>query len=167
MKKAFLAIAASIACAVSGFVVGRVTMANQAQKVLDDVKAGYDADIAGMTQYQQSTVTSYEADIEGIKKQLDFYYAGYVEDHSDWQDCCAALKFIDEHVDEIYQVDCSAPIPTVYLKDGRIFKPSEDHVMIEVFRHVPQQSETETTLPVPPTPPTPEAAEIAFLSSLN
>jgi len=117
---------------------------------------------------QESYRSSYEADIDGLVRMSDKLRSeneqlkddvaklegSDYENHSDWLDCYASLKYIDEHIEEIDKIDATNPVPIIYLKDGRTMCANGSHVIEEI--DIPIS-------PVIPTPPpTPSTTESCF-----
>lgn len=145
-SKKFATLTLAAVMAVAAFVGGRLYTKNEYEGYLETMKAGYDADIAGMQLARENTINAYEADIDGcnrvitrlssenesLQNQVDYYSAGYIEDHSDWQDCHTALTFIDLWLPEIYEIDTKAPVPVIYMRDGTVWSFDSNNRMIKI-----------------------------------
>lgn len=145
-SKKFATFTLAAVMVVAAFVGGRLYTKNEYEGYLETMKAGYDADIAGMQLARENAINAYEADIDGcnrvitrlsnenetLQNQVDYYSAGYIEDHSDWQDCHTALSFIDLWLPDIYEIDTKAPVPIIYMKDGTVLSFDSNNCMIEI-----------------------------------
>ena len=80
-----------------------------------------------------SRINDLETEKHMLQKQLDYYTAGYLQDHSDWLDSQSALSFIEGQLTEIDRIDNQAPIPVIYLKDGSKVVADANHDYIRVF----------------------------------
>ena len=80
-----------------------------------------------------SRINDLETEKRMLQKQLDYYTAGYLQDHSDWLDSQSALSFIEGQLTEIDRIDNQAPIPVIYLKDGSKVVADANHDYIRVF----------------------------------
>ncbi len=144
-------------CLFAGIIIGKGSAANDMaennriwQQNVDKVRAenaqtntALQANIDNL----QKEVNDLEIKNNALQSQVDYFSAGYIEDHSDWMDCYSALSFIDAQLDNIEKIDTIAPVPVIYMKDGRAMTANADHEIVEV--KYPNKPDFPTPPPVP------------------
>lgn len=155
----------AVVCLFAGIIIGKGSAANDMaennriwQQNVDKVRVestqantALQANINNL----QKEVHDLEIKNNALQSQVDYFSAGYIEDHSDWMDCHHALSFINAQLADIDKIDTQAPVPVIYMKDGRTMSANTNHEIVEIVT----APEAPT---VPIVPPVPHSTEPSF-----
>lgn len=99
----------------------------EAQNTQENYRSSYEADIDGLVRLSDNL----RAENAKLRNDVARLEGSDYENYSDWIDCCASLKYINGHLEEIDKIDATNPVPIIHLKDGRMMRANGSHVIAE------------------------------------